>query len=85
MNEAIIIALLSLLGTLVGTFGGIVTSAKLLSYRIEQLEKKVDNMTAKHDGLNDRVFHLEEHVAVIDEQVKVCQHRISDLERGEPA
>jgi hypothetical protein len=80
MTETIIIALISLFGTLIGTFGGIVTSAKLLSYRIEMLEKKVDSITNKHDGLNDRVFRLEEHGAVVDEQIKVCQHRLTDLE-----
>ena len=38
----IIVAGLSLLGTFIGTLGGILTSTKLTSYRIEQLEKKVE-------------------------------------------
>ena len=41
MTEAIIVALLSLAGTLGGTFGGILVSNKLTNYRLEQLEKKV--------------------------------------------
>ena len=35
------VAGMSLIGTLAGTFGGILVSNKLTTYRIEQLEKKV--------------------------------------------
>ena len=41
MSSESMVALLSLAGTLLGTFGGIITSSKLSNYRIEQLEKKV--------------------------------------------
>lgn len=68
MNE-IIIAALSFSGSLLGTFGGILTSAKLTNYRIEQLEKKVE----KHNNFAVRI-------PVIEEQIKVSNHRISDLE-----
>ena len=37
---------MSLIGTLAGTFGGILVSNKLTTYRIEQLEKKVAATTA---------------------------------------
>lgn len=47
MSAEIIIAGLSLLGTLAGTAGGIIVSGKLVNYRIEQLEKKVE----KHNNL----------------------------------
>lgn len=40
MTSEIWVAAIAFLGTLVGTFGGIVTSSKLTSYRIEQLEKE---------------------------------------------
>lgn len=43
MNSNVMIALISFLGTLIGTLGGIITSGKLTNYRIEQLEKKVDS------------------------------------------
>ena len=42
MSETILIAILSLAGTALGTFGGILTSAKLTNYRIGQLERKVE-------------------------------------------
>ncbi len=58
MSEGIISALLALLGTMFGTFGGIITSTKLINYRIEQLEKKVD----KHNNFALRIPVLEERV-----------------------
>ena len=77
VSDTIIVALLSLLGSLGGTLGGIALNSKLSNYRIEQLEKKVD----KHNNVVERVFKLEEHGAVIDEQIKVANHRIDDLEK----
>lgn len=68
MTDSIIVGLLSLLGTLVGSWGGL----RLMSYRIEQLEKKVD----KHNNFAERM-------PVIEEKLKVCEHRILDLEDGE--
>lgn len=76
MNETVIIALISLIGTLGGSFAGIITANKLTNYRIEQLEKKVE----KHNSVIERVYKLEKHEAVIDEEIKVANHRIDDLE-----
>ena len=71
MSETVIVALIAFSGTLLGTFGGIVTSSKLTSYRIEQLEKKVD----KHNNFAARM-------PVVEEQIKVINHRIDDLEKA---
>nr|DAV54281.1 MAG TPA: hemolysin [Caudoviricetes sp.] len=68
MLESIIVGLLSLLGTCIGSLGGM----KLMGYRIEQLEKKVD----KHN-------HFAERMPVVEEQIKVLNHRVEDLERSE--
>ncbi|MEE1061465.1 MAG: hypothetical protein UH080_06540 [Ruminococcus sp.] len=76
MNNEIMVAMLSLLGTLVGTLAGIWTSSRLSVYRIEQLEKKVD----KHNNLIERVYRLEKQSAVTEEEIRVANHRISDLE-----
>lgn len=76
MSETIIVAALSFVGTLVGTFGGILTGTKLTNYRIEQLEKRVE----KHNNVIERVYNLEKHEAVVDEEIKVANHRIDDLE-----
>ena len=71
------VAVLSLVGTLVGTLAGIWTSSLLSVYRIEQLEKKVD----KHNNLIERVYRLEKQSAVTEEEIRVANHRISDLEK----
>lgn len=76
MNEAIIVAILSLFGTLVGSFSGIITANKLVNYRLQQLEKKVE----KHNQVIERVYKLEKHEAVLDEEMRVANHRIDDLE-----
>ncbi len=78
MTEAVIVAVLSLAGTLIGTYIANRKSAALIAYRLEQLELKV----AKHNGLVERTYHLEEATAVFEEKLKVANHRIDDLEKG---
>lgn len=78
METEVVVALLSLVGTAIGSIVGIMTANKLTTYRIEQLEKKVD----KHNNVVERVFKLEEKDAVQDEQIKVANHRLTDLEKG---
>lgn len=68
MSDTVILGLLSLVGTLVGTFGGIVTASKLMNYRIEQLEKKVE----KHNSIVERTF-------ILEGEMKEVQHEIKDL------
>lgn len=77
MPTELIIALISLGGTALGTFGGIFINTRLSNYRIEQLEKKVD----KHNSLIERTYAIEQHNAVVDEEIKVANHRIEDLEK----
>ena len=79
MPSEAITAALSLVGTLVGTLGGIALSSNLTNYRIEQLEKKVE----KHNNLITRTYKLEQDFAVMDERVRVANHRIEDLEKVE--
>ena len=76
MSETTIIAVMSFLGTLVGTLGGILTANKLTIYRIEQLEKKVET----HNKVIDRVYKLEKHEAVVDEEIKAVTDKIGILE-----
>lgn len=66
MDSTIIVAIMSLLGTLIGSLGGIVASNKLVIYRIQELEKKVE----KHNSVIDRVYKLENHEAVVDEEIE---------------
>lgn len=66
MTDTVIVAIISLLGTLLGSFGG----TQLVKYRIEQLEKKVE----KHNSIVERTY-------ILEEKVKVANHRIENLER----
>ena len=77
MTSEIIVGVLSLIGTLCGTFTGIITSTKLTNYRIEQLEKKVE----KHNQVVERTYKLEQDVAVLNNRESVSEHRINDLEK----
>lgn len=77
MSETVIVAVLSLIGTLIGTLGGILVSNKLTTYRIEQLEKKVQ----AHNNFDTRLHKLETDAEVFHEQMKVANHRIDDLEQ----
>lgn len=65
MSEVVIVAILSLLGTLIGSLAGILTANKLTNYRIAQLEKKVE----KHNSVIERVYKLEKEEAVIQEEI----------------
>ena len=68
MSETIIVSLISLIGTLGGTFGGILVANKLTNYRIEQLEKRVE----KHNSVVERTYKLEG-------EMLEAQHDIRDI------
>lgn len=70
MSNEIIVGLLALVGTLSGTFGGILTSSKLTAYRIQQLEEKVD----RHNNFAERI-------PLIEEKIKYLTDRMTDIER----
>jgi hypothetical protein len=70
MDSEIVVAIIAFCGTALGSFGGIFSSAKLINYRIKQLENKVD----KHNNFAMRI-------PVIEKDIKVMNHRIGDLEK----
>lgn len=71
MDSEIIVALVSMAGTLIGSFGGIITSSRLTSFRLEKLEQKVD----RHNLFAERI-------PVVEEKIKVLNHRVDDMERS---
>ncbi|WP_288544300.1 hypothetical protein [uncultured Clostridium sp.] len=77
MNTEIIVALIAAGGGLLGSLGGVIASSKLTTYRIQQLENKVE----KHNTVIERTYKLEETEAVMQEQIRVANHRIADLEK----
>ncbi len=71
MTEVVIVAILSLIGTLVGSLGGIMAANKLTNYRIQQLEEKVE----KHNKVIERVYNLEKNEAIIKEEIEHLSHK----------
>jgi peptidoglycan hydrolase CwlO-like protein len=65
-----VVALLALTGTLTGSFSGILVANKLVNFRLEQLEKKVE----KHNNLVERI-------AMAENEIKILNHKIEDLNK----
>lgn len=72
MDSTVIVALISFAGTLLGTAGGIIASSKLVNYRLEQLEKKVE----AHSKTTS-------HIPVIEEKIKTINKRLAKIEHQE--
>ena len=68
METEVIVAVIALVGTLGGSFGGILVSNKLTNYRIEQLEKRVN----EHNHLKDRM-------TAVEDSAKSAHKRIDEL------
>lgn len=68
MTETLLIALLSLIGTLGGSWMGVRQSNKLVNYRIDRLEEKV----TKHNNLVERM-------TIVEQSTKSAHHRIDEL------
>ncbi len=68
MSDTIVVGLLTLLGTLMGTFGGVITASKLTNFRLERLEQQV----SKHNGMIERMYAAEGSIAEL-------QHDVRDL------
>ena len=71
MNE-IAITLISSIATIIATILTVWSGNKLTQFRIQKLEDKVE----KHNSVVERTM-------VLEEQMKVANHRISDLEEIE--
>lgn len=67
------VAGMSLIGTLSGTFGGILVSNRLTTYRIEQLEKKV----AQHNSVIERTYKLEGQMTEVQHDIRDLKNKMS--------
>lgn len=76
MSDTIIVALLSLVGTMAGVYFSNRKTSALIAYRLEQLEEKVN----KHNQVVERTYRLEDNDKLMEEKIKVANHRIEDLE-----
>lgn len=76
MVTEVVTTIIGIVGSGIGSLIGIICNTKLTNYRIKQLEKKVD----KHNQVVDRMYEAEKSISVIQEDMKVANHRIEDLE-----
>ena len=65
MKNELFSGIFSLVASLVGAFGGIITSTKLINYQINELKKRVD----RHNNVIERTFKLEEHSQYVDKRI----------------
>lgn len=68
MTSEVLIAILSLLGTLLGSLFGILAANKLVNYRLQQLERKVE----LHNNAVERLF-------IAEGNIKELQHEMKEL------
>ena len=78
MIEAIITGVVAIAVCMLNNYFQNRKSTALIEYKIDELSKRVD----KHNSIIDRTYKLEESVSVIEEKIKVENHRIEDLERS---
>lgn len=77
MSDAIIVAILSLVGTAIGSVVSVLTANRLTNYKIDELKKTVE----KHNSLIDRTYKLERDVTLVTEKLDVLDRRVDELER----
>ena len=77
MNGEFLTGVASLIASLVGTFGGIITSTKLTNYQINELKKRVD----KHNDVIERTYKLEEHCKYVDERIDKLESEVENSEK----
>ena len=73
---SLIVGVLAFAGTLIGAYASNNKNQALVVYRLQQLEDKVN----KHNNVIERTYKIEEHEELVDERIKVINHRIDDLE-----
>lgn len=67
MESTIIVALITLFGTLGSGVLSAVISNKLIKYRVDQLEKKVN----QHNNLIDRMYKAESSIELLEEEIQM--------------
>lgn len=81
MSNELLVAIVGLIGSLCGSIIGVVGSAKVLTYRVAQLEEKLKKQCENCTVMDGRVDKLEEKQAVMEERIKAANHRIDNLEK----
>lgn len=76
MTEEVMIAIISAIPSILVAVITIIMNNRVIAYKIDALETKVE----KHNQLVERMYNVEARADVLDEKVKVANHRIDDLE-----
>lgn len=81
MDNTILVAILSFIGTIIGTFGGILTANKLTNYRLTQIEKKIEQNTLSYEHIVSELSNLRTSYEV--SSVKICdlEKRLNNIEK----
>lgn len=81
MDNTILVAILSFIGTIIGTFGGILTANKLTNYRLTQIEKKIEQNTLSYEHIAVELCNLRTSYEVCS--VKICnlEKRLNNIEK----
>lgn len=81
MSNELLVAIVGLIGSLCGSALGVFGSAKVLTYRVTQLEEKLKRQCDNCAVMDGRVDKLEGKQAVMEEQIKTANRRIDNLEK----
>ena len=71
MSDVVLVALIGLAGSAIGAFGGVMASARLTQYRIQQLEEKVQ----KHNNMIERTYQLEGRMTEVEHDIRDLKAR----------
>lgn len=71
-DASIVVAIISLFGTVIGSITGVLVANKLTNYRIEQLEKKLDKYANNMDEIKERLV-------IVEQSTKSAHHRLDGL------
>lgn len=75
MTDAVLVAVLSCAGTLFGTIGGIIAAQKLVNFRLQELEKKVE----KHNNLVERMVEVEARTKGNTRRIEALENKTEHL------
>ena len=81
MSNELLVATVGLIGSLCGSVIGVVGSAKVLTSRVTQLEEKLKKQCENCSVMDGRVDKIEARQDVMEEKIKVANHRIENLEK----
>lgn len=81
MSNELLGIIIPAIASLIGSVLGVIGSAKLITYRVTQLEEKMKAQCENCSVMDGRVDRIEARQDVMEEKIKVANHRIDNLEK----